>query len=360
MKQLKKIAEKRDVLLPDYADVIASTGKARADMVEHLDAYLAQAEETLKGKGTIVYHAEDAEKACEIISGLCAGQQKLVRFYNPELEEIGFDALMQKENKNAALTDVGEIVVKQAGRTGYKHPQLANLEGMSQDEIIKALQDYAGQETDNPFELNKAVQQKIRQAVLTSDYGVTNVQAIVAASGTIIIGESEGNGRTVSNMPYRHIVVAGYDRLYDTAEHALRGIQTASIYGLGKQNPAYYSLISGQSRTADIEYQMAFGVHGPLEVHLILLDNGRRKLIEKGCGNLLKCLDCGACYSSLKALAEWNKWPDTLLTAKQVGLGAVNGKLTAENGLDALTDFVCPVGITADDVKQAFAGKNFK
>ncbi len=355
MKQLKTIAEKREALLPDYADVIASTEKARADMAEHLDAYLAKAEETLKGKGTIVYHAADEEEACAIISRLCAGQQKLVRFFNPELEEIGFDAMMQKKGNDIALTDVGEIVAKQAGRTGHKHPQLANLEGMSQDDIIKALQDYTGTETDNPSELNKAVQKKIRQAVLTSEYGVTNVQAIVVASGTIIIGESEGNGRTVSNMPYRHIVVAGYDRLYDTAENALRGIQTASIYGLGKQNPAYYSLISGQSRTADIEYQMAFGVHGPLEVHLILLDNGRRKLMEKGCGNLLKCLDCGACYSGLNALAEQNNWPDTLLTAKQIGLGAVNGKLTAENGLEALSDFACPVGITADDVRNAFA-----
>ena len=198
------------------------------------------------------------------------------------------------------------------------------------------------------------MQKKIRQAVLTSDYGVTNVQAIITASGTIVIGESEGNGRTVSNMPYRHIVVAGYDRLYDTAEEALRGIQTASIYGLGKQNPAYYSLISGQSRTADIEYQMAFGVHGPLEVHLILLDNGRRKLIEKGCGNLLKCLDCGACYESLQVLAEQNGWQNTMLTAKQIGIRAVNGTLKAEQGLESLPAFECPVGITAGDICRAF------
>ena len=354
MKQLKQIAEKRAALLPAYQDVIASTEAAREKVVQQLDAYIAKAEETLQGKGTIVYHAEDAEAARNIIAELCSGQQKLVRFYNPELDEIGFDAFIEKDKKEAALTDVGEIVEKQPGRTGTRHPQLANLEGLSQDEIIKALQEYLGEAIENPQELNKAVQKKIRQAVLTSDYGVTNVQAIITASGTIVIGESEGNGRTVSNMPYRHIVVAGYDRLYDTAEEALRGIQTASIYGLGKQNPAYYSLISGQSRTADIEYQMAFGVHGPLEVHLILLDNGRRKLIEKGCGNLLKCLDCGACYESLQVLAEQNGWQNTMLTAKQIGIRAVNGTLKAEQGLESLPAFECPVGITAGDICRAF------
>ncbi len=354
MKQLETIVAKRADLLQQYGDVAAATDAAREKVVNSLDTYLAQAEETLKGKGTIVYHAKDADQARQLILDLCADKQKLVRFANPELEEIEFDSLMAEAGKEVALTDVGEIIVKQLGKEGNKHPLLANLEGLSQDEIVKALQAYVGEAIANPQELNRAVQKKIRQDILASDYGVTNVQGIVAENGTIVIGESEGNGRTVSNLPYRHIVVAGYDRLYDSAEETLRGIQTASIYGLGKQNPAYYSLISGQSRTADIEFHMAYGVHGPLEVHLILLDNGRRELQKKGCGNLLKCIDCGACYNSLNALAEQNGWKNTMLTAKFVGLAAINGKLKAAQGLNTLADFACPVGITAADVQKAF------
>lgn len=354
MKQLETIAAKRAELLKTYGDVVTATNAARDKVVQHLDQYIAAAEESLHGKGTMVYHAQDAGEARRLILELCADQQKLVRFANPELEEIDFDGLMAETGKEVALTDVGEIVLKQMGRVGYKHPLLANLEGLGQQDIVKALQDYVGEAIVDPQELNKAVHQKIREAILASDYGVTNVQGIVAENGTIVIGENEGNGRTVSNLPYRHIVVAGYDRLYDTAEETLRGMQTASIYGLGKQNPTYYSLISGQSRTADIEFNMAYGVHGPLEVHLILLDNGRRALQQKGCGNLLKCLDCGACYNSLKALAEQNGWKNTMLTAKFVGLQAVNGALKAAEGLDQLADFDCPVGITAADVKKAF------
>lgn len=354
MKQLETIAARRAELRNRYRDMIAATSEAREKVVQNLDQYIAQAEESLKGKGTIVYHAKDAAEARNLILELCADKQKLVRFFNPELEEIEFDGLMAQAGKQVALTDVGEIVVKQTGRTGCKHPLLANLDGLSQADIVKALQDYTGEAIENPQALNKAVQQKIRQDILSSDYGVTNVNGIVAENGTIVIGESEGNGRTVSNLPYRHIVVAGYDRLYDSAEETLRGIQTAAIYGLGKQNPTYYSLISGQSRTADIEFNMAYGVHGPLEVHLILLDNGRRALMQKGCGNLLKCIDCGACYSSLYTLAEQNGWNNVILTAKYVGLQAVNGNLQAEAGFDGLPAFDCPVGITADDVKKAF------
>ena len=43
-----------------------------------------------------------------------------------------------------------------------------------------------------------------------------------------------------------------------------------------------------------------------------------------------------------------------MLTAKFVGLAAINGKLKAAHGLDVLADFTCPVGITAADVKKAF------
>lgn len=354
MKQLETIAARRAALLEEYSDVIAATDEARGKVIDNLNQYIAQAEESLKGKGTIVYHAADAEAARKLILELCADKQKLVRFSNPELDEIDFDGLMAEAGKEVALTDVGEIVVKQTGKAGNKHPQLANLDGLSQADIVKALQDYVGEAIENPQDLNKAVQKKIREDVLSSDYGVTNVQGIIAENGTIVIGESEGNGRIVSNLPYRHIVVAGYDRLYDSAEETLRGIQTAGIYGLGKKNPTYYSLISGQSRTADIEFHMAYGVHGPLEVHLILLDNGRRALMDKGCGNLLKCVDCGACFNSLNALAEQNGWTNTMMTAKYIGLQAVNGKLNAANGLDALEAFQCPVGITADDVKKAF------
>lgn len=354
MKQLETIAAKRAGLLKEYHDVIDGTNKAREKVVTHLEQYMKLAEESLQGKGTIVYYAKDAAQARKLILDLCADKQKLVRFSNPELEEIEFDTLMTEAGKEVALTDVGEIVVKQLGRDENKHPMLANLDGLSQADIMRALQEYVGEMIDNPQELNKAVHKKIRENVLASDYGVSNVQGIVAENGTIVIGESEGNGRTVSNLPYRHIVVAGYDRFYDTAEETLRGIQTASIYGLGKQNPTYYSLISGQSRTADIEFNMAYGVHGPLEVHLILLDNGRTALQEKGCGNLLKCIDCGACYSSLHELAEQNGWKNTMLTAKFVGLQGINGKLKAEKGLDNLAEFDCPVGITAADLKKAF------
>ena len=117
---------------------------------------------------------------------------------------------------------------------------------------MEALQGYLGEAIDEPRALAKAVHSKIREEIIASDYGVTGIDAVVSENGTVVLAESEGNVRAVSNLPYRHIIVAGYEKLYFSAEEAMRGIQGATIFGLGKDNPTYYSLISGQSRTADI------------------------------------------------------------------------------------------------------------
>ena len=93
-------------------------------------------------------------------------------------------------------------------------------------------------------------------------------------------------------------------------------------------------------------------MHGPLEVHLILLDNGRRKLLQKGCGSVLKCIDCGACTASLQKVAEQNGWKNMLLTVKNVALMAARGELEHTAGLEALEPFTCPVGITPEDMQK--------
>lgn len=355
MKQLEQIEEKRQGLLSSYPDRGEEVSQYREDVVSHLEKWQALAEETLAGKGTHVYHAQDAAEAKALIRQLAGDAHKLCRIDSPELAEIGFDQVMAELGKPVALTDLEEIIAREAGLTETnRHPQLRDLERLSQEDILACLQKYVGSEdVQDAQTLAKLTKQVIRGQIIASDFGVTGIDAIIAENGTIVLAENEGNGRMVSNLPYRHLVVAGLEKLYDTAEHAMKSLQAAQIYGLGRNNYAYYSFISGQSRTADIEFRMVYGMHGPLEVHLILLDNGRSKLIEKGCGNVLKCIDCGACSASLGRLAERNGWQGTLLTAKNVALLKARGELGTVEGLDTLEPFSCPAGVTAEDIKQA-------
>jgi L-lactate utilization protein LutB len=106
-------------------------------------------------------------------------------------------------------------------------------------------------------------------------------------------------------------------------------------------------LISGPSRTGDIEMRIAYGMHGPKEVYVILLDNGRQHLVEKGFGELLTCIDCGSCFESMSILAEQNGWTGIPLTTKGIALGIVQGVLPTPKKEQSAADFDCPVAISA-------------
>jgi L-lactate utilization protein LutB len=129
--------------------------------------------------------------------------------------------------------------------------------------------------------------------VVQSEFGITGVDCLVAEHWAMVLAEEEGDLRAVSNLPYQHVAVAGLEQLVNSAEEAVALVQAASIFAAGRLSPTYVSFIAGPSRTGDIEFRIAYGMHGPKEVHVILLDNGRRALRDRGAGSLLKCIDCG-------------------------------------------------------------------
>jgi L-lactate utilization protein LutB len=79
---------------------------------------------------------------------------------------------------------------------------------------------------------------------------------------------------------------------------------------------------------------------------VILMDNGRLNLVEQGFGELLRCIDCGACYESIAYLAEKNGWAGIPLTPKGIALGIVQGVMTKPKEEQNTPGFDCPVEIS--------------
>ena len=98
-----------------------------------------------------------------------------------------------------------------------------------------------------------------------------------------------------TNLPPVHIVLVGIDKVVPTFHDALKVAEVAWRYG-GFTMPLYISSISGPSATGDIEYTMVRGASGPLELHVIFLDNGRSTLAKDPVlKEALYCLKCGGC-----------------------------------------------------------------
>lgn len=94
------------------------------------------------------------------------------------------------------------------------------------------------------------------------DIGITGCNFGIAQTGTIGLESSNSWARKVSALPLIHIAILNQSKILETWSEALE---------LVNRTPSnYYALITGPSRTADIERVLTLGVHGPEELHIIL------------------------------------------------------------------------------------------
>jgi L-lactate dehydrogenase complex protein LldG len=105
-----------------------------------------------------------------------------------------------------------------------------------------------------------------RPAVASDLIGVTGVFAAIAETGTLMVVSGETTAPTTSLLPETHIAVLPAARIVDTMEDAF-----ALMRAEKSQWPRAVNLISGPSRTADIEQTVTPGAHGPYRVHIIIV-----------------------------------------------------------------------------------------
>lgn len=125
-----------------------------------------------------------------------------------------------------------------------------------------------GRQVSNPAALGEGA----RTAILRAEFGLTGATAVVARTGSIVLAEADGFGRAISNMAPVHVVVA---TAADLVEDVYAGVERANRWAqqaCGRPAPPFMTIISGPSRTADVEFVLVQGAHGPVEVRVYLVD----------------------------------------------------------------------------------------
>lgn len=307
----------------------------RTQCVEDHTALLDQAVTSLTGKGCVVHMAKSVADVATVLAELITPEQKTMCTFASELCEVNLPALLP----DVIQSDLEAYVASKLG-LNWVNPHQAPLDGVTPEQITEILQAYVdGEETVETSALVRTLRKQIQMQADTCAWGITAADAVIANTGTLILAEDQGNGRIVSNIPYCHIAIVGLEKIYPTNDTAQEAIRASWKAGARKECPTYYSYITGPSRTGDIEGIMVAGMHGPQQVHVILLDNGREELLAKN-ANVMKCIECGRCSQALAvALAGTENLPQPL-TCKSVALA----------GLKATAEFDCPVGITSADI----------
>jgi L-lactate dehydrogenase complex protein LldG len=98
------------------------------------------------------------------------------------------------------------------------------------------------------------------------EVGITGCEFLIAHTGSVMVSSAQKGGRQMSVYPPVHVVIALKTQLVDYLEEAYSGIQKK----YGRNLPSQISLITGPSRTADIEKTLVMGAHGPRELHVFL------------------------------------------------------------------------------------------
>jgi L-lactate dehydrogenase complex protein LldF len=318
----------------------------RAHTLARLDEYLTQFAEAAERRGTHIHWADDAAEANAIVKAIAkAGGVKLVvKGKSMVSEEIHLNHALEETGVKVIESDLGEYIIQLAGETPSHI--IVPVIHKTKEQIGQLLHEKIGMPlTDVPEEMTAAARVKLREAFLTAGMGITGVNFGVASTGSIALLENEGNGRLTTTPPRIHVALMGIERLVPTLEDLGVMLQVLARSATGQKITVYNNILTGPRRAGEAD--------GPEELHIVLVDNGRSRVLASEAAEILYCIRCGAClnacpvYQQIGGHAYGSVYPGpvgAVLTPALGGIGPWNDLPHASSLCGACRE-VCPVRI---------------
>ena len=258
-------------------------------------ALMEQASESIERNHGHAYFAEDAQAVIDIINKIAGGEKKsFVKGKSMLGEEIHLRQRLADCGHEVWETDLGEFILQLMD--GRPMHILSPSIHVPREQVAEVFTEFFGREIPPDIaEEVKAVREFLREKYFTADIGLSGANVVAADTGQITIIENEGNVRLCTAAPPVHIAVIGIEKIVPTFLDAMKVAEVNWRYGQYGA-PGYVNIISGPSKTGDIEKVTTYGAHGPHEFHVIFVDNGRSKMMEDPvCSDASLCLRCGGC-----------------------------------------------------------------
>ena len=257
---------------------------------ENRDELFNQVIDSFKRNGIEVEFAKTSQDALDIIDGLIDEYDAEV-IAKAKSNTLGEIDLKNHLDIDVVETDLGDRIL-QLKKTDNKpvHPT-----GPASHLNIEDITGIVNESLDvnvNPDaqEIMRAVRADVLKRLENARVGISGANAIASEEGSLVMVHNEGNISIVS-LKDLHIIVAGIDKIVPTLEDAISIVKLETIFATGSYVTSYMNVISGPSKTADIEKKLIKNMYGAERVVVILLDNGRSEAIEE----CLYCIGCGNC-----------------------------------------------------------------
>ncbi|MCS6848757.1 MAG: LutB/LldF family L-lactate oxidation iron-sulfur protein [Anaerolineae bacterium] len=264
---------------------------ARERALNHLPDLLQQLERNVIANGGHVLWARDAAELNQIILDLCRKHdvRRVTKGKSMVTEESELNHALEANGIEVTESDLGEYIVQLAGETP-SHIVFPMLH-KTKEATAQLLHDKLGMPmTDKPEDMTRFVRGVMRRKYLEADMGISGVNFAIAETGTIATVENEGNNRLSTSTPRVYVAVMGIEKVIATWEDYAVLVQLLARSATGQRLSVYNNLMSGPRRADEPD--------GPDVFYLVIMDNGRSRILGTEYAESLACIRCGACLNA--------------------------------------------------------------
>jgi len=280
--------------LPEYEEMREAGRAIKDHTLANLDFYLERFEAEVTRQGGHVHWAADADEACQIVRDICkrVGAKTVTKGKSMVSEEIGLNQVLEADGLEVLETDAGEYIV-QLAKELPSHIVMPTIHKSTEAIADLFYEHHRNQgfdkRADNPAELIGQVRTILRKKYFEADVGITGANFLIAQTGSSVIVTNEGNGDLTSTLAPVHIVTASIEKVVPTLADATTLLRLLVRSALGMEITSYTTVSTGPRRPGDLD--------GPEEYHVVLVDNGRTKMLAGAFRPMLRCIRCAACMN---------------------------------------------------------------
>jgi L-lactate dehydrogenase complex protein LldF len=337
--------------LPEFERLREEAKNLKNRILENLDHYLERYEAAVTAAGGQVHWARDAAEAREIILGICrrVNAKSVTKGKSMVSEEIGLNEALIENGMEVVETDLGEYIIQLANEppSHIIAPAVHKTKDQVSDLFEAA---HGGPRKTEVADLVDEARRVLRDKYFRADVGITGGNFLVAETGSSVIVTNEGNGDLTQTLAKVHIVTSGIERVVPRLDDASLFLRLLARSATGQETETYTTYSTGPRRADDLD--------GPEEYHVVLVDNGRSKMLAGRFREMLRCIRCGACmnhcpvYGSIGGHAYGWVYPGPMGSVLTPLIKGLDNAYDLPNActLNGRCASVCPVKIPLPDL----------
>ena len=277
--------------LPEGPDLRHVAHDIRMDAIQHLDSLLDELAGNFRKNGGQVYFAQDAQEAVAYCLDVAEANnvRRVVKGKSMVTEEIRLNTALDEAGIETLETDLGEYIIQLANEAPSHI--IAPAVHKSKEDVGRLFAEKLGIDyTDDPPSLTRVARKALRKKFLAADMGISGCNLACAETGHITTVSNEGNIRMASTLPPIHMVFMGMERVVSRLQDLDILLRLLCRGAAAQKLGTYVSHISGPAGPDNLD--------GPEQVHLVIIDNGRsRMLADPDFREMLCCIRCAACLN---------------------------------------------------------------